>query len=49
MNAIEQWKANGTPYNEGVLLYASLPTHNKVLLKKLPKKAIATTSGKIEI
>lgn len=38
MNAIEQWKANGTPYNEGVLLYASLPTHNKVLLKNFQKK-----------
>ena len=38
MNAIEQWKANGTPYNEGVLLYASLPAHNKVLLKNFQKK-----------
>ena len=38
MNAIEQWKANGTPYNEGVLLYASLPTHNKMLLKNFQKK-----------
>ena len=38
MNAIEQWKANGTPYNEGVLLYASFPTHNKVLLKNFQKK-----------
>lgn len=38
MNAIEQWKAKGTPYNEGVLLYASLPTHNKVLLKNFQKK-----------
>ena len=38
MNAIEQWKANGTPYNEGVLLYASLPAHNKMLLKNFQKK-----------
>ena len=38
MNAIEQWKANETPYNEGVLLYASLPAHNKVLLKNFQKK-----------
>ena len=38
MNAIEQWKAKGTPYNEGVLLYASLPAHNKVLLKNFQKK-----------
>ena len=38
MNAIEQWKANGTPYNEGVLLYASFPAHNKVLLKNFQKK-----------
>jgi hypothetical protein len=38
MNAIEQWKANGTPYKEGVLLYASLPTHNKMLLKNFQKK-----------
>lgn len=38
MNAIEQWKANGTPYIEGVLLYASLPTHNKMLLKNFQKK-----------
>ena len=38
MNAIEQWKAKGTPYNEGVLLYASFPSHNKVLLKNFQKK-----------
>lgn len=38
MNAIEQWKAKGTPYNEGVLLYESLPAHNKVLLKNFQKK-----------
>lgn len=38
MNAIEQWKANGTPYKEGVLLYATFPTHNKMLLKNLKKK-----------
>ena len=38
MNAIEQWKENGTPYNEGVLLYASLPAQNKVLLKNFQKK-----------
>lgn len=38
MNAIEQWKAKGTPYNEGILLYASLPAHNKVLLKNFQKK-----------
>jgi hypothetical protein len=38
MNAIEQWKANGTPYNEGVLLYASFPAHNKMLLKNFQKK-----------
>jgi hypothetical protein len=38
MNAIEQWKANGTPYDEGVLLYASLPSHNKMLLKNFQKK-----------
>lgn len=38
MNAIEQWKAKGTPYNEGVLLYESLPSHNKVLLKNFQKK-----------
>lgn len=38
MNAIEQWKANGTSYNEGVLLYASLPAHNKMLLKNFQKK-----------
>lgn len=38
MNAIEQWKEKGTSYNEGVLLYASLPTHNKVLLKNFQKK-----------
>lgn len=38
MNAIEQWKANGTPYKEGVLLYATFPTHNKMLLKNFQKK-----------
>lgn len=38
MNAIEQWKAKGTPYQEGVLLYASFPSHNKVLLKNFQKK-----------
>lgn len=38
MNAIEQWKANGNPYNEGVLLYATFPNHNKMLLKNFQKK-----------
>lgn len=38
MNAIEQWKSNGAPYEEGVLLYASLPAHNKILLKNFQKK-----------
>lgn len=38
MNAIEQWKANGNPYKEGVLLYATFPTHNKMLLKNFQKK-----------
>lgn len=38
MNAIEQWKAKGTPYKEGVLLYAHFPTHNKMLLKNFQKK-----------
>lgn len=38
MNAIEQWKANGAPYKQGVLLYATFPTHNKMLLKNFQKK-----------
>jgi hypothetical protein len=38
MNAIEQWKAKGAPYKEGVLLYASFPTHNKMLLKNFERK-----------
>jgi hypothetical protein len=38
MNAIEQWKSKGTPYTDGVLLYATLPGHNKVLLKNFQKK-----------
>lgn len=38
MNAIELWKSKGAPYQEGVLLYATLPTHNKILLKNLQKK-----------
>lgn len=38
MNAIEQWKENGSPYKEGILLYASFPAHNKMLLKNFQKK-----------
>ena len=38
MNAIEQWKSKGAPYNEGVLLYGTLPNNNKTLLKNFQKK-----------
>lgn len=38
MNAIEQWKSKGSPYQEGVLLYATFPAHNKILLKNFQKK-----------
>jgi hypothetical protein len=48
MNVIEQWKANGTPYDEGVLLYASLPTHNKTLLKNFQKKQTTQLLDKLK-
>jgi hypothetical protein len=48
MNAIEQWKAKGTPYNEGVLLYASFPTHNKTLLKNFQRKQTAQLLEKLK-
>lgn len=48
MNAIEQWKANGTPYQEGVLLYASFPTHNKTLLKNFQRKENAQLLEKLK-
>ena len=48
MNAIEQWKANGTPYQEGVLLYASFPTHNKTLLKNFQRKETAQLLEKLK-
>jgi len=48
MNAIEQWKANGTPYDEGVLLYASFPTHNKNLLKNFHRKKTAQLLEKLK-
>jgi len=48
MSAIEQWKANGTPYDEGVLLYASFPTHNKNLLKNFHRKQTAQLLEKLK-
>jgi len=48
MNAIEQWKENGTPYDEGVLLYASFPTHNKNLLKNFQRKQTAQLLEKLK-
>ncbi len=48
MNAIEQWKANGTPYQEGVLLYASFPSHNKTLLKNFQRKETAQLLEKLK-
>lgn len=48
MNAIEQWKANGTPYQEGVLLYASFPAHNKTLLKNFERKQNAQLLEKLK-
>lgn len=48
MNAIEQWKANGTHYQEGVLLYASFPTHNKTLLKNFQRKENAQLLEKLK-
>jgi hypothetical protein len=48
MNAIEQWKAKGTPYDEGVLLYASLPAHNKNLLKNFQRKQTAQLLEKLK-
>jgi hypothetical protein len=48
MNAIEQWKSNGTPYDEGVLLYASFPTHNKNLLKNFQRKQTAQLLEKLK-
>ncbi|MES2813213.1 MAG: hypothetical protein V4670_12135 [Bacteroidota bacterium] len=38
MITIEQWFENGSPYNEGVLIYATHPGCNKFLLSKLQKK-----------
>lgn len=38
MDAITQWFNNNTPYKEGVVLYGSLPSHNKILLKNFQKK-----------
>lgn len=48
MNAIEQWKAKGTPYQEGVLLYASSPSHNKTLLKNFQRKENAQLLEKLK-
>lgn len=38
MDAITQWMANGSPYKEGVSIYATLPQHNKMLLRNFQKK-----------
>ena len=48
MNAIEQWKAKGTPYQEGVLLYASFQSHNKTLLKNFQRKENAQLLEKLK-
>lgn len=38
MTNIEQWKASGSPYKEGVALYEKIQGHNKVLLKNFKRK-----------
>jgi hypothetical protein len=38
MNAIETWFKNSTPYDEGVLIFETIPGHNKVLLKNFKRK-----------
>jgi hypothetical protein len=48
MNAIEQWIKNKMPYAEGVILYETLPSHNKVLLKNFKKKQSALLHEKLK-
>lgn len=48
MVTIEQWKASGAPYDEGVQLYASLQGHNKVLLKNFQRKYSAQLHDKLK-
>lgn len=48
MNAIEQWIKNKMPYAEGVTLYETLPSHNKVLLKNFKKKESALLHEKLK-
>lgn len=38
MDAITQWMANDSPYTAGVSIYATLPQHNKILLRNFQKK-----------
>lgn len=48
MSKIEQWKSSGSPYDEGVLLYASIDGHNKVLLKNFNRKYSAQLHEKLK-
>lgn len=48
MTNIEQWKASGASYDEGVQLYASLQGHNKVLLKNFQRKYSAQLHDKLK-
>jgi hypothetical protein len=48
MDAITQWIANGTPYEEGIRIYANLPSHNKILLRNFQKKQSEVLSEKLK-
>lgn len=38
MDIVKNWFSNGCDYSAGLLIYASIPKHNKLLLKNLQKK-----------
>lgn len=48
MDAVAQWLENGALYDEGVLLYETLPSHNKLLLKNFKRKSTPQLQEKLK-
>lgn len=48
MDTIKKWFSNGCDYPSGLIIYASIPKHNKLLLKNLQRKNNSFNAEKLK-
>ncbi|EJG02282.1 hypothetical protein [Flavobacterium sp. F52] len=48
MDIVKKWFNNGCDYSTGLIIYASIPKHNKLLLKNLQKKHNSFNTEKLK-